>query len=78
MSKYVVIRRKLTGRVVHVRRSMWGHIVRPSRAMANFKELRENGFYHPDYTWKQCCAAYRKKIRKMQIVKESRRRNRRK
>jgi len=65
------------GKAAHVRRNMWGRIVRPSNAMASFKELQSSGFYHSDYTWKQCCAAYRKKMRKIRIAKESRRRNRR-
>jgi hypothetical protein len=76
MSKHYILRNK-DGVAIHVRRNMWGHIVHPSRAMANFKDLQKSGFYHPDYTWEMCCAAYRKKIRKMQIAKASRRRNRR-
>lgn len=66
-----------SGKSIHVRRNMWGTSVRPSRAMKSFYELRSNGFYHPDYTWEQCCEAYRKKMRKIRIAKESRRRNRR-
>jgi len=62
----------------HPRKNMWGEIVLPSIAYSNFKGLRREGFYHPRYTWRMCCAAYRKKIRKMYIAKESRRRNRRK
>jgi hypothetical protein len=75
MSRHYVVRNQ-NGIAVHVRRNMWGHIVCPSHAYNNFKELKSGGFYHPDYTWHMCCAAYRKKIRKMQIAKQSRRRNR--
>lgn len=75
--KKIQIRRKLTGYIVHVRRNMWGNIVRPGSAYSRFKDLKSNGWCHPDYTWKMCCEAYRKKIRKMKIAKESRRRNRR-
>jgi len=60
------------GKVFHVRRNMWGRVVLPSKAMAGFKGLRENGFYHPNYTWKMLCKAYRKKVRKMKIAKLSR------
>ena len=75
--KRAVLRRKLSGKIIHIRRNQWGQGIRPSSAMKAFYDLRSSGFYHPDYTWQQCCAAYRKKIRKMQIAKESRRRNRR-
>lgn len=61
--------------IKHPRRNMWGDIILPSNAYANFKELRRNGFYHPRYTWKQCCQAFRKKVRKMKIAKYSRKRN---
>jgi sugar (pentulose or hexulose) kinase len=61
-----------SGKAAHVRRNQWGRIIRPSAAMNSFKERREEGIYHPDYTWKQCCKAYRKKVRKMKIAKLSR------
>ena len=61
-----------SSRRAHVQRNMWGVIIRPSKAMAGFKDLQSSGFYHPDYTWKQCCAAYRKKVRKMKIARLSR------
>jgi len=59
------------------KKDMWGRIVLPSRAYKSFKQLRSDGLFHPQYRWRMCCAKYRKKIRKMQIAKESRRRNRR-
>lgn len=60
------------GKIFHVRRNMWNEGIRPGVAYTSFKELRENGQYHPDYTWKQLCKAYRKKVRKMKIAKLSR------
>lgn len=75
--KHVIVHRHSTGESVHVRRDQWGRIARPSRAMRSFLDMRKSGYYHPDYTWQQHCAAYRKKRRKMRIAKESRRRNRR-
>lgn len=63
-------------RTPHLRRDMWGHGIRPSKAMKGFYSMRSSGFFHPDYTWRMCCAAYRKRIRKNKIAKESRRRNR--
>lgn len=63
--------------IKHQRRNMWGRVILPSIAYGNFKQLKQSEFYHPKYTWRMCCAAYRKKIRKMKIAKESRRRNRR-
>jgi hypothetical protein len=56
----------------HPRRNMWGEIRLPSHAYENFKSLRNSGFYHPAYTWSQCCKAYRKKIRKNKIAKYAR------
>lgn len=58
--------------IKHPRRNMWGRFIWPSRAYAAFKERIEEGIFHPDYTWKQCCKAYRKKVRKMKIAKQSR------
>jgi hypothetical protein len=58
--------------VKHQRRNMWGHIVLPGNAYRNFRGSRANGFYHPRYKWKNCCKAYRKKIRKMKIARYSR------
>jgi hypothetical protein len=75
--KHIEIRRKLTGIAIHVRRDMWGRIVRPSVAMRGFLDMRSRGEFHKDYTWRQHCAAFRKKRHKMRIAKESRRRNRR-
>jgi len=71
MGRHLVVRNHC-GKAVHVRRNMWGHIIYPSRAYGNFKQLQSGGFYHPDYTWQMCCRAYRKKIRKMKIAKLSR------
>ena len=55
---------------------MWGKIVLPGEAYQSFK--RNKSEYHPAYTWRQRCAAFRKRIRKNKIAKESRRWNRRK
>lgn len=60
------------GKIFHVRKNMWNEGIKPGVAYQAFKELRENGQYHPDYTWKQLCKAYRKKVRKMKIAKLSR------
>ena len=59
-------------KIKHPRKNMWGEVVIPSRAYGNFKSMRADGRYHPKYKWKQCCTAYRKKIRKMKIAKLSR------
>jgi sugar (pentulose or hexulose) kinase len=58
--------------IQHPRRDMWGKAILPGRAYQHFKDRQINGEYHPDYTWKQCCKAYRKKVRKMKIAKQSR------
>ena len=64
---------KFKGELIkHPRKNMWGEVVIPSSAYRNFKSLRTEGWYHPKYTWEQCCIAYRKKIRKMKIAKLSR------
>lgn len=60
------------GKIKHQRRNMWGHVVIPGIAYKNFKQKRADGEYHPEYTWKQCCKAYRKKVRKMKIAKYAR------
>lgn len=60
----------------HARRNMFGEVVLPSVAYMHFKEARASGFFHPKYTWKQCCAAYRKKRHKARVAKMSRRVNR--
>jgi len=71
MGQHYIVRRK-DGTAIHVRRDRWGHIILPSRALNGFKELKNGGFYHPDYTWAMLCKSYRKKIRKMKIAKLSR------
>lgn len=70
--KHVIFRHNVNDKSVHVRRNMWGHVVLPSNAYRSFKELRHDRFYHPNYTWKLLCKAYRKKVRKMKIAKLSR------
>lgn len=59
-------------RVVHSRRNMWGRIIRPSDAYGRYKENKQSGLYHQDYTWGHVCKAYRKKVRKIKIAKYSR------
>ena len=76
--KRVQVRRRLTGIIIHVRRDMWGRGVLPSKAYQGFKHMRENGWFAQNMTWQKRCEHYRKRIRKNQIAKESRRRNRRK
>jgi hypothetical protein len=67
-------RKHLKGELIkHSRRNMWGHVVLPGSTYDSFKELRHSGLYHPAYTWKLLCKAYRKKIRKIKIAKYSRR-----
>lgn len=58
--------------IKHPRRNMWGRVVLPGNAYRNFKELKAGGAYHPSYTWRQLCKAYRKKVRKMKIAKYAR------
>jgi hypothetical protein len=68
------IRKYLQGKLIKKpRKNMWGYVVLPGSAYDSFKELRHNRFYHPQYTWKLLCKAYRKKIRKIKIAKYSRR-----
>lgn len=60
------------------KKNMWGVLVRPGLSYDGFKRMRAEGLFHPAYTWRQCCAAHRKRIRKIKIAKMSRRKNRRK
>ena len=67
-------RKHLKGELIkHPRKNIWGHVVLPGSAYGNFKELRKERMYHPAYTWKLLCKAYRKKVRKRKIAKLSRR-----
>ena len=71
MGRHLIVRNK-DGKAMHMRRDRWGHIITPSVAMKNFKDIKRSGFYHPDYTWEMLCKDYRKKLRKNKIAKLSR------
>lgn len=57
-------------------KDQFGALKNPAVAYANFKQVRVMGFIHPDHTWAQANAAYRKKLRKRKIARLSRRANR--
>lgn len=58
------------------KRTRFGQLKRPGLAYASFKTAKAEGFFHPNYSWRQFNAAWRKNNRKRKIAKLSRRRNR--
>ncbi len=54
----------------------FGVMKKPSVAYANFRGMREMGFFHPAHTWEHSNRAYQKMKRKRKIARLSRRANR--
>lgn len=60
------------------KRDRFGRLKYPGVAYRSFKEAKADGLFHPNYSWQQFNAAWRKNNRKKKLAKLSRRRNRRK
>lgn len=57
-------------------KDQFGALKNPAVAYANFKQARMMGHIHPNRTWEQVNAEYRKKLRKRKMARLSRRANR--
>lgn len=59
------------------KKDRFGNLKKPSVAYANFRHAKLCGYLHPNQTWEQANAGYRKKLRKKKMARLSRRANRR-
>ncbi|MBI4001399.1 MAG: hypothetical protein HY348_06420 [Nitrospira defluvii] len=58
------------------KKDQFGNLKKSSVAYANFQHAKLCGYLHPNHTWEQANARYRKKLRKKKIAQLSRRANR--